>query len=363
MRHANKIIALLLITTSLMLVGCWGDDENKKEVIKIGAILPLTGGAAVWGINSKNGIEIARKHFDKDNDIEIIYLDSKSKPADAVAALEKIISTNKDIKVIIGDIASSNVLAMSSTAEKNKIILLSPGASNPDISNAGDYIFRNWQSDSLEAVADLDYAKQNLKWAKVATLYINNAYGKGLEKVFVDRASKENIKIIKRLTFQQDQKDFRSLISKLKTLNIDGIYMPGYPVEMGLILKQMKEIKYQPKILATQAFDDPQIAKVSGDISNVIYSTPKPPSIKSPTVARFKQSYKNTYNVESGVTSDTGYDAFMIFYNIYKKHNFKNISSDIIKKELYKMQVNGASGKYNFDKNGDVIKEFIFIRK
>ena len=145
-------------------------------------------------------------------------------------------------------------------------------------------------------------------------------------------------------------------------MNIDGIYMTGYPVEMALILKQMSEVGYKPNILATQSFDDPQIKKIAGDLSNVIYSIPKPANQKKSVVKKFQKKYFNKYNTKTGVTSDTSYDAFMIIYDIYKKYAFSNISSDIIKKELYKAKINGVSGNYVFDKNGDVIKDFIFIK-
>ncbi|TKJ41163.1 hypothetical protein CEE37_05715 [candidate division LCP-89 bacterium B3_LCP] len=81
----------------------------------------------------------------KGKDIELIYEDSQSDPAKAVSALNKLIST-ENVSVVIGDIASSSVLAMAPIAEKSKVVLLSPGASNPDISEAGDYIFRKRHS-------------------------------------------------------------------------------------------------------------------------------------------------------------------------------------------------------------------------
>ncbi len=354
-----KKLILVMLGLVLFFVGC---DEKKNTSTKpvVAAILPLTGSASVWGKNAKNGIELAREHFDKDKQLKLIFFDSKSNAKDAVNALNKVISSKKKISVVIGDIASSSVLAMAPIANRHKVVLLSPGASNPDISKAGEYVFRNFQSDALEAVKDYDYVRK-YGWKEVVTMYINNAYGKGLESVFVEKMKQDGLRPVARLAFEQDQKDFRVYIEKLKKMSYDIIYLAGYPVEMAILLKQMNELRYKPKILATQSFDDPQIKDIAGDVSNVVYSIPKPPDPSSDEVKKFVHGYKKKFRVNPGVTSDTGYDAFMIVYYIYNKYNFNAIDSDTIKEELKRMDIHGASGNYGFDKNGDVIKEFSFI--
>ncbi len=157
MRTLTKTFVLLILLCTFAIMTLSSPSCSKKpetKEIKIGAVLPLTGSEGIWGENAKMGIEIALAEINssggvKGKSVRLIYEDSQSLPSNAVSALQKLISTDK-VCVVIGDIASSSVLAMAPIVEKEHVVLLSPGASNPDISKSGDYIFRNWQSDALE---------------------------------------------------------------------------------------------------------------------------------------------------------------------------------------------------------------------
>jgi branched-chain amino acid transport system substrate-binding protein len=362
--HKSSAVFILfsIIITSLMVfsIGC---VKKEGKEIKIGTVLPLTGSAAVWGENSKMGLEIALEEVNaaggvKGKKINLIFEDSQSDSAKAVSALQKLISTDK-VSVVIGDIASSSVLAMAPIAEKAKVILLSPGASNPDISKAGEYIFRNWQSDALEGEVDAKYAYEHLGWKNMATLYVSNAYGTGLKKVFEESFQKLGGKILASESFEQGATDMRAQLNKIRNLKIDAIYMPGYPPEMAILLRQAKEMGIKISFLSVQAFDDPKILETAkGAAEGVIFSVPKPPDPSNSIVKNFIDKYTQKFNREPGVTSDTGYDALKI---IVWAMNQAGTSSEEVRRQLLTMKdFPGAAGLTTFDKNGDVIKPFIF---
>lgn len=329
---------------------------------QIGAVLPLTGSAAVWGQNAKMGMDLALKEINekgiKGKKLVVLYEDSQSDAKTATSALQKLISSNH-VQVVIGDIASSSVLAMAPIAEANKVVLLSPGASNPDISNAGDFIFRNWQSDALEGEVDARYAFSTLKWKRVACLFVSNAYGTGLTKVFAQTFKKLGGEIVREESFLQDATDIRAQIASVAATKPDGIFMPGYPPEMAKALKQMKELGVSIPILSVQAFDDPEIVKLAGSAAEgVVFSVPKPPDTKDPVVASFRSKYSQTYGKEPGVTSDTGYDALRIVASALE-------SGASTGPEIQKIMANlkdfpGAAGPTTFDSHGDVVRDFVF---
>jgi len=349
------ILAIILIVTQ---------TKKEEDVIKIGAILPLTGSAAIWGENAKMGMEIALEEINENGEIkgrkiELIFEDSQSDPSRAVSALQKLIS-NDGVQVVIGDIASSSVLAMAPIAEKAKVVLLSPGASNPDISHAGEYIFRNWQSDALEGEINARYAYEKLGYKRISILYVNNAYGAGLKTVFERIFNNLGGTILIKETFEQGAIDFRTQIAKISRSKPDAIFMPGYPPEMALILKQSKEMGIKVKFLSVQAFDDTKIIEVAKDASEgVIFSIPKPPDTSETTVSKFIQNYRKKYKREPGVCSDTGYDALKII--VWALNRISEVSGPAIKDELVKLKnFQGAAGITTFDTNGDVIKPFVF---
>jgi len=347
-------LAIMLIVT-----------QTKKELeeIRIGAVLPLTGPAAVWGENAKMGLEIALEEVNeaeavRDKKVKLIFEDSQSDPAKAVSSLQKLISTDK-VSVVIGDIASSSVLAMAPIAERSRVVLLSPGASNPDISKAGEYIFRNWQSDALEGEVDAQFAYERLGYRKMVILYVNNAYGSGLKTVFDQSFQKLGGEILDSESFEQGSTDIRSQLNKISAVNPQGIYMPGYPPDMAIVLRQSREMGIKIQFLSVQAFDDPKILQTAKEAANgVIFSVPKPPDPSYPVVNKFIRKYKEKFKREPGVCSDTGYDALKI---IVWSMSQAGTSGPEIQRQLTKLKdFPGAAGLTTFDKNGDVIKPFIF---
>jgi len=356
----SLIMVAVLLSAGFLLSGC---EKKGPDVFKIGSVLSLTGSASVWGENTKEGMELALEEIHasggiKGKKIEIIYEDSQSEPKTAVAALRKVISTEK-VPVVIGDIASSNVLAMAPVAESEKVVLISPGASNPDISHAGEYIFRNFPSDALEGKVDADYAYQQLNWKQVAILYIKNAYGEGVYRVFKETFEKLGGTVVLEDSFDQGAIDFRGQLTKVKNTNVDGIFLPGYPDEMAKLLKQAQELGITKPFLSTQAFDDPQVLKIAGDaVEGVVFSTPEPPSDAEPVVANFRKNYKKKFGKDVGLMSDTGYDALKIIALAIERGGY---SAEAIKTQLESLKdYPGAAGSTTFDQYGDVPRPVMF---
>jgi branched-chain amino acid transport system substrate-binding protein len=329
----------------------------------IGAVLPLTGSAAVWGQNAKMGMDLAVQEINASGGINgtsvvIVYEDSQSDPRMATSALQKLITYDRS-QVVIGDIASSSVLAMAPIAEKNRVVLLSPGASNPDISNAGEFIFRNWQSDALEGDVDATFAWETLGWRRVAILYIDNAFGTAIQDVFARRLRSLGGEIVSAEGFAQGGSDFRAQLTKLQSISADGLYLPGYPQEVAQLLKQKQELGIRLPALSTQSFDDPQILSTARNAAEgVIFSVPKPPDTSDPVVSRFREAYIAAYQQEPGVCSDSGYDAVRIVAWAIER---AGEDGPAIQRQLTQLRdFPGAAGITTFDDHGDVVKPFVF---
>jgi branched-chain amino acid transport system substrate-binding protein len=248
---------------------------------------------------------------------------------------------------------------MAPVAESEKVVLISPGASNPDISHAGEYIFRNFPSDALEGKVDADYAYQQLNWKQVAILYIKNAYGEGVYRVFKETFEKLGGTVVLEDSFDQGAIDFRGQLTKVKNTNVDGIFLPGYPDEMAKLLKQAQELGITKPFLSTQAFDDPQVLKIAGDAAEgVIFSTPEPPSDAEPVVANFRKNYRKKFGKDVGLMSDTGYDALKIIALAIERGGY---NAQAIKTQLESLKdYPGAAGLTTFDQYGDVPRPVMF---
>ena len=347
------VIAIWFLTTR----------KQQPDTITIGAIIPLTGSAAPYGQNAQRGIDMAVSEINTRGGINgisivVLYEDSKTEPKEAVSALQKLFNSN-GVRYIIGDINSTGLLAMAPIAENNKIILLSPGASNPKISDAGDYIFRNWHSDALEGQIDTDYALNSLQWKTAAVLYVNAAYGAGLAGTFKQAFEELGGRIVAYEAYPQDATNMREQISKILAVKPDGLYLPGWPKEMSVALKQLKELGSTIPILSAQGFDDASILKLAGDAAEgVVFSVPQQPDPNDKTVTAFLETYRKKYGKEPGVCSAAGYDALRIYAKAISA-----VGDDPVEVQRFMAQIKdfpGAGGPITFDEHGDLLKPFSF---
>lgn len=336
--------------------------RETPEELRIGAILPLTGDAAVWGQNVRRGIELALAEVNaargvKGQKLSVIYEDSQGLPKNAVTALHKLIDTNK-VSVVIGDVASSSVLAMAPIAEQHQVVLLSPGASNADITNAGQFTFRNWHSDAAEGTYLAQIAAERLGMKRVGIIYVNNAYGKGLEQVFSGHFAELGGTVAASEAFPQNAVDFRAQLLRIKAANCDGIFMPGYPKEMPEVLKQATELGIRTQFLCPSAFEDEQGLSLAGaSAEGVVYVYPRQGDQSRAHVAKFYQDYKKRFGEPPGALSDTGYDALKLV--VAAMENSGTTGPAIRDGLLTIKNYAGVSGDTSFDSNGDIQKEFV----
>ncbi len=360
------LVAVIVVVVVLVVAGViWGTRTQEPDTITIGAILPLSGSAAPYGQNAQRGIDLAVSEVNASGGIDgkqvvVLYEDSKTEPKEAVSALEKLYNSN-GVRYVIGDINSTGLLAMAPIAERSKILLLSPGASNPKISDAGDYIFRNWHSDALEGQVGAAHALNALGWKTAAVLYVNAAYGAGLAETFREEFDRLGGKTIAYEAYPQDATNMREQISKILAGNPDGLYLPGWPKEMAVALRQLKELGSTLPILSAQGFDDPSILELAGDAAEgVVFSVPEQPDPNDKTVKAFLEVYKARHDKEPGVCSAAGYDALRIYVSAIKSvgNEPEKVQGFMAKLESF----SGADGPVTFDEHGDLLKPFMFRR-
>ena len=345
----------VLLSAAIAVNGC---SKKKASVLKIGATLPLTGDAAVWGNNTKEGIELAVEKVNSTGgvlgrQVKVIYEDTEALPQKGVSAYRKLVQVNK-VPAIIDDSVSSVTLAMAPLAQKDKVVVLATGATAPKISQAGEFIFRIWNSDSYEGEMAAAYAYNDLGLRKIAILYINNDYGKGLEDVFLTQFEKLGGAIVSSESFEQNSSDMRSQLTKIQASNPAGFYLVGYPKEIPVALRQAKELGITAKLIGTVAMQDPKLIENAGDAAEgLMFPYPKDPTGKE--CEAFKASFKKKYGKDPGITSDVGYDAVMMIAEAVRLS--RGFSGEEIRKGLNMLKdYSGVSGQMTFDTNGDVRK-------
>lgn len=350
-----KVFFCLLIV--LAIIGC---TKNENE-LKIGAIAPLTGENAVYGVALKNGMDLAIEEINSNGGIQgralhVVFEDSHADPQKGVNAFNKLTKIDK-VPMVLGAMFSSVTLAIAPIAEKEKIVLLSPTSSAVDLTNAGDYIFRIYPSDAFDGEFLAHFASNKLEAKTASILYIQVSSVSAVVKVFKETFQQVGGKILVEESYSEGDTDFRTQLVKIKNSNPDIIFLPGYLREMATQLRQAKELGIKKPILSISTFYDPKILELAGDAAEgVIFSAPFfDPESQEPVVNQFVKSFEQRYSEKPNIWAGYGYDVVKIAAIALQK---AGANSDKIKYELYKIKdFPGVTGVTTFDENGDVIKE------
>jgi len=348
---------LLLITLSLGILikrGFTGKVVENDKKIKIGVILPLTGSASYFGEEAKNGIKMAIKDLEEIN-VEAIYEDSKCDPLEGISSYNKLVNVN-GVGVIVGPFCSSVVLTLAPLAEKDKILILTPGAAAKDISDSGDYIFRNHVL--MTQKTGLIGRYSSIFYRKAAIIYdsSNDAFVDGAD-AFQKEFNMKGNEVVAIETFKNGDVDFRTQINNIKSKSPEVLYIGGFSPEALLIIRQINELKLDVQIVTDDAVIDPSFLESVEELGEgLVFSTTMFSEDSSPD---FFERYSGEFGRNPSIFAAQAYDSLMIIGEIIKKE-CKNADSTCIKNELYKIQdYNGVAGVTSFDENGDALKPLI----
>lgn len=345
------IIIGLLVITNLLIISC--NKQEKDTKLRIGVVLPLTGPAAIHGKDILSGIEIAQSEINaslrpNQPKLELLIEDDLSTPQGGVSALQKLIQTEHP-PVVIGPVASSIMLAMIPIAEKEKVVLFSPAASSPKISNAGKYIFRISLLAPSQAQKLAEFARNRLGVNKAAILYINNDTGLSYKEAFQKAFSELGGRIVFDDSFKKTATEFRTQLTKLMTAKPQVTFVPGIPRTIGLILRQAKELNIETQFLGNYGAEGSDLLTTGGDATEGFVYTSIPISDE------FKAIFQKKYGRHPTIGAPLGYDALRIVWAIADSYG---TSSEAIRNGLGNLKnFDGATGKSTILPSGDADKE------
>ena len=367
------IIILILITIAIIGFKLTGYVTlNKNNTINIAYLGPLSGNAAAYGNDEKNAFDLAINEINLKGGIDgkqvkVIYEDGGCDSKKAINAAQKLINVD-NVKIILGGACSSETLAAAPIAESNKVILYSSFSSSPDITNAGDYVFRNMPSDNFVG-KELAKLIIDENYNRIAIISQNTDYAQSFKKLVINEFKKygKEKNIIFNETYDSDEKDFRTILLKLKLKKPDVIILnPQTYKTGGIILKQAKELNINAQYYGgPNAWSGNEIKKIAGksiiglkvvDNSEIDKSKPK--------VKEFLKRYKKRYgDYINGFLIASKYDSVYIIKDAIE-YCKSDKNTRCIKNYLYDMNwYDGLIGKFKFDKNGDPVGLKITVKE
>lgn len=295
-----------------------GGQSGGGDEIVVGSNFELTGNHAQYGSNAAKGFKLAVDEVNaaggiNGKKIRIVEADSKSETAESVNAATKLISDDK-VVALVGPAVTANVIAESQVATDNKVSIIAPAATNPDVTvengKLKDFVFRSCFIDPQQSEVMAEFAAKDLM-AKTAVLYLDSAsdYSKSLGKIFKEKFESEGGQVVMEEAFIAKDQDFKAALTKLQTANADVIFVPAYYEEVGKIVKQARELGITAAILGTDGWDDSKVVEISGAdaLNNTFFCTHYFEGDED--VQSFLKAYKDAYKEDPNVFAALGYDA------------------------------------------------------
>ncbi len=369
----NKLTIGIIGVLLMFFVACAQVQESKPvveveeeappvETIKLGAILPLTGDAAEYGLPEQAGMQIALEEINAAGGIdgrqlEIIFEDAKCDAKAATTATRKLVDVD-NVQVILGGACSSEMIAAIPITEPKKIIILSPSASNPTITTMGDFAFRTYPSDAFSASVAAEYAFKH-GWTKAAVISEQKDYAQGLRNTFKDTFTKAGGKIVADELYGPDDADFKTQILKIIREKPDVIAVyPQTAVKGLLIIKQLREAGAKQQLIGAEILIAPGATKENADLlEGFIGLEPAFDAANTKASALFeKYKRKNGRDAPQPFFMASAYDDVYLIAEAVRQHG---MNTENIRDFLYSVKNwDGAVGKLTIDSNGDPIMAF-----
>ncbi|HXG58572.1 MAG TPA: ABC transporter substrate-binding protein [Thermoanaerobaculia bacterium] len=320
----RRVFVSLIAIVSLALMGCppkseqgagTGTEGGGGNEILVGEYGSLTGSEATFGQSTHNGIMMAVDEINaaggvKGRKIRVITEDDQSKAEEAANAVTKLISQN-NVVAVLGEVASSNSIAAAPICQANKVPMISPSSTNPEVTKKGDYIFRVCFIDPYQGEAMANYLAQQLGINRAAILIdIKSDYSTGLASFFERTFTAQGGKIVAKASYAKGDNDFRSQLTTIKAANPQVIFVPGYYNDIGQIAIQARDLGITVPLAGGDGWESPKLIEIGGKaLEGCFYSNHYYADDPTPVVRDFVRKYSERYGQKPDALAALGYDA------------------------------------------------------
>ncbi|WP_313128210.1 ABC transporter substrate-binding protein [Anaerocolumna sp.] len=368
----KKVLSVLLtvMMVATLLTGCGKEkksDETSAEgekVIKFGLLAPLTGTNAEYGKGFQIATAMAVDEINAAGGVNgyklaIEVADSKGDQKES-SDLARKFGDDKEIMAIIGDFASGACMANAPIVDAAGIVQLSPTASNPDYAGMSPYTFSIMGRQDAEAPFFAKYIIDKYLGVKsVALIYINSDWGVASHDNFVKGAKEAGLNIVAEANYVQDEKDFSSVILKLKAANPEVLIIFDQGA-VPQIVNQVVQLDWDVKMTTLGPGTSQQILDLCGEnAEGLITSTPFFFDLNNEAHTAWKDTFKEKSGFEPTVHPVVAYDCVYLLAKAVEMIGNGEITRDAIRDNLQKAEIEGLAGPIKFSEAGDISRQYL----
>lgn len=366
-----KKYALLLIASSLVagvLAGCGSSSGSGGDEIVIGGNLELTGQVGSYGSSINDGAKLAIAEINKEGGIngkKIRYevIDNRSENAEAVSAMTKLITEHKAVAVV-APATSGNATAIVELANKNKVPIVTGSGTAESVTVAengkvNDYAFRTCFIDPFQGIVAANFASEELK-AKNVAIYSDSSsdYAKGLAASFKAQIEKNGGKVVIHENYVAKDVDFKATLTRIKGANPDFIFIPGYYEEVGLIVKQARELSLDVPLMGADGWDSPKLVDLAGEsaLNNTYITNHYSSGDPDPKIQDFVKAFEDEYGNAPNAFHALGYDTVYFIADAIERAG-DDVTGETIQKALASTKdLSLVTGTFTIDEKHNPVK-------
>jgi len=376
MRKIGFLAVVVLL--SLSLTGCPPKSESGNAGsnadnaaggdILIGEYSSLTGLQATFGTSTHQGIIMAADEVNaaggiNGRKVKILTEDDQSKPEEAATAVSKLISQNS-VVAILGEVASSASLAAAPICQSNKVPMITPSSTNPEVTKKGDYIFRTCFTDDYQGPAMADYTAKDLGIKTAAILTdVKNDYSVFLGRDFERKFTEDGGKIVAKASYSNGDSDFRAQLTSIKPSNPQILWVPGYYTDVGQIAQQARDLGIAAPLVGGDGWVSPKLVEIGGKaLEGCYYANHYSYDDPSPVVRNFVDKYKQRFGAKPDGMAALAYDAMHVLADAMKRA--KKLDGPALRDAIAATKgFQGVTGTINLGPDRNPVGKKIFVEE
>jgi|TARA_B110001454_G_scaffold71478_1_gene69476 branched-chain amino acid transport system substrate-binding protein len=329
------------------------------ETVKVGFNVPLTGFAAADGESALNGAKLAVKQANSTGgidgkQIELVVYDDQASPKEAVPIANRLIEKD-GVKVAVSGSYSGSTRAAAGVFQSAGIPYISAYAIHPDITRAGNYVFRTSFMGEVQGRAGALLIGQTMQHKRVVVITLKNDFGKSLAAGFKAEAANFGMEIVNEYEYSIRDRQFGPIVAKVRSDNPDAIYASGYFFTAGPLVNQLRSGGVTAPIIGQEGYDSEHFIKIAGDAAEgVIITTSLDRDSNAPETRAFIIEYEKFTGRKVDMVAASGHTALNVVIAALRKAGTGN--SDAIRNAIAKTQLAASTGHISFNALGEVRK-------
>ena len=365
-RCAAPLALALLLAWAALSAGCLRFGP-KREKVRIGVFVSLTGGTGNYGISSVNGFRMAAEERNAaggigGRQVELIVEDTRSDAHETEVVVRRLVGEYR-VTALLGEVVSSRSLAAAPIAQAARVPMLTPSSTSPEVTERGDFIFRSCYTDPYQAAALARFAAAGLH-ARRAALLVDRTQGYSVElaRLISLAFARAGGQVVAEQGYAEGDEDFTPQLMELGAASPDVIFVPGYYREAGLIAKRARDMGIDVPLVGGDGWDSQGLYQIGGEhLRGSFFSNHFSAHDTEPEVRKFVEGFTGIYGFPPDAFAATAYDAAHLMFDAVERAG----SSDprAVRDALAATRdFKGVTGAVTFDAERNAIKPVVIIR-